>query len=157
MEKWNVNNTYSTRQCNCQHFIDETLQPLRITLPEDGAIANFLSSVRKGKLVKQIPQLKDIDPEAPEVFKDHASLDKYVNGLFLRYGDTVYQGRVRFKAQHPDIFDLLKAFDRAFWINHLKTSNSPPHPDGCPIPPTEKTCPDGYKHIQPNRRNVVSQ
>jgi len=106
-----------------------------------------LSAVRKGKLSRTIPPLKDIDPDAPEVFKDHASLDVYVKSLFLKYStrNSVTEGRAAFKAKHPDIFHLLKAFDRAFWITHLKNKNNPPADGGCPIPPTEKTSPGAAK------------
>jgi hypothetical protein len=45
-------------------------------------------------------------------FKSHEELDHFVSDLFKVEED--------FKEKYPDHYGLLKAFDRAFWLRHLK-------------------------------------
>jgi len=108
----------------------------------------FLNAIRKGKLDKKIPSLGSFDANAPERFETHAEVDQYfINLLRGRYpGRPLSEASNQFKSENPDIYNLLKGFDRAFWILRFTTGNDPksmPHSeDGrscCPFPFSEKT------------------
>jgi len=68
---------------------------------------------------RKIQSLRSFDPNAPEKFKSHAEFDLYVNNLITeRYPDLSHPdlGKKRLKAEHPDIYNLLKGIDRTFWV-----------------------------------------
>eukprot|EP01102_Stenamoeba_stenopodia_P013808 TRINITY_DN4526_c0_g1_i2.p1 TRINITY_DN4526_c0_g1~~TRINITY_DN4526_c0_g1_i2.p1 ORF type:complete len:315 (+),score=77.17 TRINITY_DN4526_c0_g1_i2:218-1162(+) len=127
IEYWNVNEKYDQKTKNCQHFVDEALRILELQLPKTGPIVEFLNAIRKGKLDKAIPSLSTFDPSAPKTFKTHLEVDQYfIKLLQQRYPNTgLNEASIQFKAEHPDVYNLLKGFDRAFWICLLYTSPSP--------------------------------
>lgn len=151
MEYWNVNEKYDQKKKNCQHFVDEALKVLKLDLPKEGPIVEFLNAIRKGKLDKEIPSLGSFDPNAPKTFETHLQIDEYfIKLLKERYpGRPISEAANQFKSENPDVYNLLKGFDRAFWILRFTT---PENPKGmcysengrncCPFPFSEKTVSD---------------
>eukprot|EP01080_Neovahlkampfia_damariscottae_P009489 gene9489-1695_t len=123
---WNANVQYtsfgkSTKgQGNCQEFIESILHALNMNLQYDGAIGEFLQNMKKNgssKLMflmnKEFRKKFGITETSIE-FKTHSQLDKFVKELDDK---DVY-----FEDSYPDEYLLLKSFDRAFWLKHLKIS-----------------------------------
>jgi len=74
------------------------------------------------------PELRKLIPALPErtVFNTHEELDKYFKNLT----DKVPTFRLDYSSE----CELLKSFDRAFWLRHLKKS----HPSNAPIAHSEE-------------------
>ena len=83
-----------------------------------GTIVEFLNAIRKGKLDKEIPSLSSFDPNAPKTFENHLQIDEYfIKLLKERYpGRPITEAANQFKSENPDVYNLMKGFDRAFWI-----------------------------------------
>eukprot|EP01102_Stenamoeba_stenopodia_P003691 TRINITY_DN1384_c0_g1_i2.p1 TRINITY_DN1384_c0_g1~~TRINITY_DN1384_c0_g1_i2.p1 ORF type:complete len:241 (+),score=54.98 TRINITY_DN1384_c0_g1_i2:524-1246(+) len=142
MAKWNIDYVYDNEKHNFMHFIYDIARELDLQIPSMSTPhGDFMFTVRKGKLPRPIPPLKEIDPTAPDLFPDHASLDIYSRDLFTRHSERgdIVEGRVQFKSEHPDHFRLLRLFDLVFWV--IQQNNSEMHPpaeSGCPFPATSK-------------------
>jgi len=134
---------------NCQDFVDDCLDALGVKLNFDGALKSFLTRLRKTgnsklqfemtrdfiekfKLVDLYPSLQralqqsidqaastssseDEDPAGALVFHTHKELDKFV--WYLMEKD------IDFNMHHPCEYQLLKSFDRAFWVKAITYPN----------------------------------
>lgn len=136
---WNINKTYCAyklsgkepNEGNCQgnfncfimfwsDFVDAILNKLNITPSFHGALGNFLSEMRTkgtGEMIFK-PDTAFLDKfdlhETNEfVFHTHEELDKFVCMLQSKYA--------LFDVDFAKEKELLKSFDRAFWIRHLHT------------------------------------
>lgn len=135
---------------NCQDFVDDCLAALGVKLNFEGALKNFITRLKKTgnsklqfemtrefiekfKLVDLYPSLrralenqenaKDQSGEAAEdevpagalVFQTHKDLDRFV--WYLMQQDFEFQNH------YPCEYQLLKSFDRAFWVKALTYPN----------------------------------
>eukprot|EP00761_Pharyngomonas_kirbyi_P002997 gb/GECH01003001.1/.p1 GENE.gb/GECH01003001.1/~~gb/GECH01003001.1/.p1 ORF type:complete len:406 (+),score=99.21 gb/GECH01003001.1/:1-1218(+) len=139
---WNGNMFYregianrSSHYGNCQDFIDAVLRELGIAPQFPGALGEFIERLRRtgksdvlftfGAEFRETMRLRH-----PSVtFNTHQELDEFV----YRVLDQEPSAFDRF----PNEMSLLKSFDRAFWMRHLKFSNQDtykPHSDrDCPF------------------------
>ena len=136
---------------NCQDFVDDCMEALGVKLNFDGALKNFLARLRKTgnsklqfemtrefiekfNLVDIYPSLQralqqqdntnssngsntsdDEDPAGAIVFNTHKELDKFV--WILMNKDYEFQN------SYPCEYQLLKSFDRAFWVKAITYPN----------------------------------
>jgi hypothetical protein len=139
---WNVNREYSQSKSNCQQFIDELCKELGFfyfNLGFDldilnGPFGDFLNNIReKGSCDISFPLNSDFKQklkinEDSIKFKTHEELDIFVSNL-----EEVY---AEFKDDYRPHYLLLKSFDRAFWLRHMKfvdDENYQPCSKGCPF------------------------
>ncbi|KAF0977227.1 hypothetical protein FDP41_003880 [Naegleria fowleri] len=136
--KWNTSVFYKQQKGdpdngsgNCQQFIDEILQNLGLSdysssfpLP----LANYLKTLREEGYGEMVFELEDsfkqkfFSEDNPETskylkkksihFKSHKELDLFAKALFDIDPD--------FQINHKYEYYLLKAYDRGFWMRHLK-------------------------------------
>jgi hypothetical protein len=116
---WNVHMEYSQRNANCQHFIDDICAVLNVSLDKfTGSMSHYLDKLRtKGmcKMKYTIPYelmeklgIKEQKLEIPT----HQELDSFVGKIMDKIP--------KFEEEFPEDFQLLKAFDRAFWLKHFR-------------------------------------
>jgi hypothetical protein len=120
--RWNVLRTYNKNDSNCQAFVEELLDSLGVDLKKiyKGATGNYLKKMRsKGecKLRYKIPKeiyekLKLKKNEEKITFLTHKELDDFVIKLI--------EVEPKFQEDYVDDYNLLKSFDRAFWLRHFK-------------------------------------
>ena len=123
---WNTNVQYTSYgkakkgQGNCQEFIESILHALNMNLQYDGAIGDFLQNMKNNgsskltfSMNKEFRKKFGISDQTIE-FKTHSQLDEFVKKLDDK---DLY-----FEDSHPNEYLLLKSFDRAFWLKHLKIS-----------------------------------
>jgi hypothetical protein len=131
---WNVNRQYNQRNNNCQQFVDELCEKLGIPVKFQGPLGEYLQNLReKGECSLTFPMNDDMRSElgireTECFFHTHADLDKFV--LDLQNKDPQFEMNY-----HPE-WNLLKSFDRAFWLRHFK------HEDNAKFTP-EHNCPFG--------------
>jgi hypothetical protein len=123
VSRWNSCHNYDNLTNNCQTFVDDLLSNLGITLKEDlkcsTILENFLKKLRqKGECELEY----DIPEEFQTLFEDkkrmkfsnHQELDSFVNKLFSQ----------NFQLEIKSFgLDLLKGFDRAFWLRYFQDPN----------------------------------
>jgi len=126
---------------NCQDFVDEVLNRLDIDAStiRNGAMGAYLDTLRKEgtakmqiKLTKEFKQKFGIKQSVVS-FDTHIELDTFCLAL---------QNKLkRVSIAYPSEWMLLKSFDRAFWLRHIKSpdiSTYCQHEEGCPFKnPTE--------------------
>lgn len=103
---------------NCQEFVEDILNELNIKPKFGVAVKDFLNRLKSkgtGDLVFS-PSNEFIDKfklkEKEVTFKSHLQLDQFVTELIKMDEEFI--------KNHKDEYDLLKSFDRAFWLKHLK-------------------------------------
>eukprot|EP01080_Neovahlkampfia_damariscottae_P002305 gene2305-2773_t len=118
--RWNTLHSYEKLHNNCQTFIDDVLMSLDIEtdLKLEGYIKKYIQNLR---LTGECP----VDYQIPEIiqekcgfkenkitFETHKQLDEFLNTV-LEYYPT-------FPIEDLG-YDLLKGFDRGFWLRHYKS------------------------------------
>lgn len=125
---WNTKRTYKEipknkdKEGNCQSFVEELLKALKIKLNLHGPIGEFLKKMRekgKSELVFEYGSVfaKKYGLEGStksKVFQMHKELDELV--LKLKSKNT--------KFSETEEYQLLKSFDRAFWLRLFATKES---------------------------------
>ena len=116
----------------------DILHRLKIEFDFKGPIKNYLTKQIRTKgqsSIKFKPEkefLEKFTIKTKEVeFKTHKELDQFVIDLI--------KTDENFKENYPDHYGLLKAFDRAFWLRHIKYPENDKYPpktdnDNCICP-----------------------
>jgi hypothetical protein len=131
---WNINRTYDQRTNNCQQFVDDLCIKLGIPIKFEGPLGDYLQNLReKGECDLSFPISEEMRDqlgirETKCHFNTHSELDKFV--LELQNKDP------QFEMNYYPEWNLLKSFDRAFWLRHFK------HEDNDKFTP-EHNCPFG--------------
>lgn len=125
---WNVNYTYKNisiadqgnrKVGNCQDFVEAVLKALGVNFDfSQGPLGEFLKDIRqagtsdmKFKPSQQFREKFGLE-EKQYVFTDHLNFDTFCDKLYNQCPD--------FPSEHKQEHVLLKAFDRAFWLRHIK-------------------------------------
>ncbi len=130
--KWNVEMTYCNfgtveekekeKKRNCQDFVDELMKVLGLSLDSKGALKKYFKKLRnKGICDAIFEPTKEYRKKfrlksKSYKFETHAELDEFVNKLIDRDCEA-------FQMDFKDCRKLLKSFDRAFWLRHIKNLN----------------------------------
>ncbi|KAG2381507.1 hypothetical protein C9374_006496 [Naegleria lovaniensis] len=132
--RWNCRKMYHNETCNCQHFVEEIISTLQLTSSFEKAIKGpirlyFDKLKSKGvcdmtyEVSQDIRQkilehehtsddLKQLLKQHSKIeFKTHAILDEFVQ-LVKELSPLYFQ----FSGEYE--YQLLKGFDRAFWLRH---------------------------------------
>ncbi len=118
---WNAHYTYSRQKHNCQTFVDELCNVLEIDINFKGALGKFLDQLRtKGVCEMSYPLSEHLQSvletnESSMNFATHHDLDDFVRQVRMK--DPSY---FECDAIGQDDWILLKSYDRAFWLRHLK-------------------------------------
>jgi len=129
---WNANMIYkessigrkNKNEANCQDFVLELMKYLGIEVNFKGALGNFLTKLAEKGLCEMTIDFDNSFrevfnvKEASVTFKNHKELDLFVNGLISVFKEKPEENIKKFKLKYPDEFQLLKSFDRAFWMRH---------------------------------------
>jgi len=122
--EWNIHKSYNQTKANCQHFVDAVCDALDIKFNFKGTIADYLNKLRtKGKCKVQwnvpdeIRTTFDVK-EKKKVFASHRELDEFM----VRLNEVGLLKDTFFKESHQEDYELLKAFDRAFWLRHFRSN-----------------------------------
>ena len=124
---WNVNRSYCAvrfpnkypNEGNCQDFIEAVLATLGLSMPTfSGSVSSFMKDM-KNKGDSELSFKPDPEfakafslTEPMYTFNTHKELDLFVKKLHDISGTI--------KLDYPNEYNLLKAFDRAFWIRYFK-------------------------------------
>lgn len=161
--KWNAMVTYNAKseiggpnQGNCQNFTFALLQILD-SKPTDFSphVGTFHVSIPSNKLVEYLSNYKlyntadrvfrmtktfnktffQNDKAEQVVFMSHEQLDQFYTKLL--------QVCPNFEKEYASIHDLLKSFDRAYWLRQLKNPSEETRPchNGCPLVPPKVVVP----------------
>jgi hypothetical protein len=116
---YNANRQYHNINCNCHQFTDECMNVLNMSGEFEGQLGKYVKGLRNGSIIKTF-----IDPVSKKKisFDTHRELDIFCSNLFTEHGD-----RIIFETKYPQDYSLLKAFDRGFWLGHLKDRFSKKH------------------------------
>jgi hypothetical protein len=121
---WNTNMKYKERNAkrgeegNCQDFVDAILEELGLSLNAKGPLAAFLHKLRKKGTCKMQFKMDEAFRSKFEItekkvlFNSHVELDTFVQKLFDKCPEFDYT--------YKQEYSMLKSFDRAFWMRHLK-------------------------------------
>eukprot|EP01080_Neovahlkampfia_damariscottae_P001185 gene1185-10699_t len=124
ISRWNIFRKYDRMSDNCQLFVDDIFASLGIDIDKHfkGQIGDFLKVLRKKgtcniefKVSPEIQEKCEIKDKVIK-FESHEQLDKFVENIEESYP--------KFKSDYPDDYQLLKSFDRAFWLRHFKLPDS---------------------------------
>eukprot|EP01080_Neovahlkampfia_damariscottae_P010224 gene10224-2644_t len=121
--KWNGTKFYSAfpgkkHAGNCQEFVENVINEIGVKIDLDGAIAAYMNKIKQtGKLrlefiIKKKFQKKFFLDKTSYTFHTHEELDKFVAHLI--------DVDPSLEVNHPTHWELLKGFDRAFWMRHKK-------------------------------------
>ncbi|KAG2388205.1 hypothetical protein C9374_001055 [Naegleria lovaniensis] len=129
---WNGYKLYENDSCNCQHFVIDMLEYLGLgdnfenILERYPPLAEYITKLKKkgvcdmayyvddriAKAIKESPQtsraLKELVKNKKVKFTSHTLLDEFVS--FIK------QNFPLFMTNREQEYELLKAFDRAFWL-----------------------------------------
>lgn len=129
---WNGYKLYENDTCNCQHFVIDMLEYLGLgdnfenILERFPPLAEYITKLKKkgvcdmayyvddriAKAIKESPQtsraLKELVKNKKVKFSSHKLLDEFVS--FIK------QNFPLFMTNREQEYELLKAFDRAFWL-----------------------------------------
>lgn len=148
--QWNIEKEYCSfrltgkheNEGNCQDFVEAIMKTLGVSFTPQGPLKHCIDEMRsKGvcdltyrpsPVVQSKYGLKEVYS-----FKTHTELDEF--------GKHLISCDLMFKVDHKSDWELLKAFDRAFWVRNLK---EPDNPNYCSSvkegPDSQKTaCPFG--------------
>jgi len=82
----------------------------------------LIKLIRQGREITEIPGLRQIDNNLPaNIFSQgHKEYDEYVTRLLTsKFDPNLDVARKKFETQYPDIYLLLKGFDRAYWFKYF--------------------------------------
>ena len=128
--KWNSTMDYTSgleskktkKQGNCQEFIDDVLEELDIKPNFDGAMGAFIKKIKSQGFSEMIYEVNNeqVFRKCPNIkksnkFKTHLELDEFVQSL-LDSCET-------FATDFPGDWNLLKSFDRSFWLRYRAFKN----------------------------------
>lgn len=150
--KWNVHKEYCNyalrgkkpNQGNCHDFVEDVLKALDIQIPTSGAFANFLKKMKEnGQCEMEFSPSSEFKEQfqltAPSYkFDTHKELDSFVQRL-------TQINELALTMDYAQEMMLLKSFDRAFWLRHLK------HPHMDEYKPIGTDSPD-YPHISDSEK-----
>jgi hypothetical protein len=122
--KWNNTMKYSeahstAKKGNCQDFVLDVLKALNIALDLSGPVEAYLKDMKKHGQCRMKFPLDDTFKEHFQIkeqslqFETHRELDEFVNRCIVldpNFG----------KSNFVQEYQLLKGFDRAFWMRHLE-------------------------------------
>lgn len=129
---WNTSYTYTSvtqkhpkesKSGNCQNFVDELLDALEIKMEFPPCLAEYIAKMRKdgkGELIFETNDAQLIQKSMirrKTKFATHQELDKFVLEMITKNGFISVN---QFKEKYPGEIALLKSFDRAFWLRHLR-------------------------------------
>ena len=114
--------TYNELSCNCQHFTKKLLETLDISPAFSPHVTHYLDNLRSSGYYNRTFwwnnyfgkhfELK----ETSHTFQSHRELDIFVQRLFAKCPS--------FLITFPSEYQILKAFDDAFWINWSQSEDS---------------------------------
>jgi hypothetical protein len=148
--KWNTTKEYSMMNANCQNFVDECLTALGIEPTFKGLFGDYVANVRKtGSCTIQLRLSEELQEEFGEEFmkelgfenncisfERHDELDRFTWKILDRFNETFGEdgikiGPERIEPHHKELYAMLKAFDRGFWLRMRKGDpNQCPHNHG---------------------------
>ncbi|KAL9641458.1 hypothetical protein ABK040_013383 [Willaertia magna] len=148
--KWNTTMSYKDRGGdkskvgNCQDFVDCVLDAIGVSKDKlsEGPLGEFLKDMREHGLCELVFKMSDSFrhkfniSEKSKKFTTHLELDTFVQELMDIDND--------FQKNHGPEYNLLKSFDRAFWLKHLKFTENP---DFSPITKEERDDEDQIVHV----------
>eukprot|EP01080_Neovahlkampfia_damariscottae_P006933 gene6933-11096_t len=120
--KWNTTKGYDRTPKdkkvygNCQHFIEDLLLKLNIIPKFEGPLGLFIEKMKTKGVSELIFETQNKEFEKKfEIkkftkFQTHKQLDEFVLKLISKDMD--------FDIQYKSEYELLKGFDRAFWLRH---------------------------------------
>ncbi|KAG2382683.1 hypothetical protein C9374_005263 [Naegleria lovaniensis] len=129
ISEYNTKMVYNNRSCNCHHFVRDCINALDLEFSSimKGQLGSYLRRVRNGKLINE-REFKNPITSEKIVFTSHRHLDEYVSHLLSKHP--------KFKEEHPYDYRLLKAFDRGYWMGHLRDRHEnakPENEDATPV------------------------
>jgi len=138
---WNVNQTYSILDCNCQNFVDSVLKMLKIQPLFTGMLGTFMRKLQTAADPSTVEfrypfyeaeksnfkKSSVIMPSTGYVFRTHEELDEACFNMGAK--ENLPEEDVR----------LLKAFDRVFWYRFFSAHHQKDLPDQTTI--LQKNCP----------------
>jgi len=117
--RWNCVCKYDQSINNCQVFVDDILAHLGIDqLKFKGQLGNYLKDMRTFGVCEPVfhvsSELHKVTgiSQSKIKFETHHELDEFVNDILKKYP--------KFFISFPGDADLLKSFDRAFWLKNFK-------------------------------------
>jgi hypothetical protein len=110
-----------------------------------GQLGHHIKGLRNGNTNKSF---RDPTTKKKITFETHSQLDIFCSELFAKHG-----GIDAFEKEHPQDFALLKAFDRGFWLGHLKDRFSKKHRSEY----TQHFCPHSDHDTGMHFKQVVNQ
>jgi hypothetical protein len=124
--QWNSYKLYKDQpktkdEGNCQDFIADILSHFGIKTEFTGPMGAFMKKLREEGKCKISFEMDNSFRDEFKIkekciqFKTHRELDDFVNMLYEKDGS--------FAKRFPDHNNLLKSFDRAFWLRHFKSRN----------------------------------
>jgi len=145
--KWNLHKEYlnyslrgkKKEQGNCHDFVEDVIKALDISIPTSGAFATFLKKMKEhGQCEMEFTPSAEFREKfelkaSSYKFDTHQELDQFVHRL-----NTVNE--LALMMDYSQELTLLKSFDRAFWLRHLK------HPHMAEYKPMGIDTP-GYPHL----------
>lgn len=138
--KWNTKYEYNMipgktkkNKGNCQEFVEDVLNAINIKPKFQGATALFLDKMKnqgKSEMVYETQNTELIKKFGfdKKVFTTHEELDKFM--IELENKD------IDFSSEYREDYELLKCFDRAFWLRFYQTKKK----DFTPYSEQEKFC-----------------
>jgi hypothetical protein len=131
--RWNGSMNYTmtkkkNNEGNCQDFIIDLLNALEIKINFEGSLGKFLEKIRlDGKSEMEFPVSSKLRseleiPYQSVMFNTHQELDEFV--MMLIGSET------NFSVLYKDDWELLKSFDRAFWLRYFKIVKSKNYKEG---------------------------
>jgi len=124
--EWNIEREYCAfrltgkheNEGNCQDFVEAIMKTLNVSFNPQGPLKHCIDEMRsKGvcdltyKPSTAVREQMKLEEESYS-FLTHEELDEFVQKLEVK--------NFLFKQDFPHDWDLLKAFDRAFWVRSLK-------------------------------------
>eukprot|EP01080_Neovahlkampfia_damariscottae_P002931 gene2931-4770_t len=113
---WNVFKNYNNQENNCFHFIDEIMHSIgrESKTNSTSKISKYIKKLKLGQTCEMSYIFSDeikkiLESQKNEiVFKSHSELDLVVQTLIEKIPN--------FEKEYKDDFEILKCFDRAFWL-----------------------------------------
>lgn len=139
--RWNTTKLYNNKENNCQHFVDDILKSINVDIDKffSGALGKYMNLLRMGKTCAMefpIPKPFQSDMKMSNItFTSHQMLDDFVRDII--------QLDSKFEEKYPSDYQLLKAFDRAFWLRYYAmTSKESKEKEGMDVvrPCSKKGC-----------------
>lgn len=109
---WNSTKAYSTKNCNCQHFVDTFIKNFDVPSLKMKSYAKYLTQMRKqghGEAKYKVATPQSSKPHMVK-FETHEQLDTVIQHLCNN--DPI---------KHEAEIDFLRLMDRMFWFRALAT------------------------------------